>query len=127
MSNEVVFPSKENSAFRSKLIDALLDVRLTLSIKKITSDFIKKNDFKRILDELKEKLDLKVKNAIDDVFSEYFDKGSKKDFSNTPLSLDEMGRFNDSSDSINKGTSLVKTSPYYKSNPNDVVSSDKAA
>lgn len=124
MADTVIFPSKKDSVFRSKLIDSLLDIRLTLSIKKVTSDFIKKNDFKKIVDDVKERLDLRVRNAIDDVFSKYFDKVNKS------LSLDEMQTFNDSSDSIDsfnsiKGPSLVKTDSHYKSS--NTSSSDKAA
>lgn len=129
MADTVIFPSKKDSVFRSKLIDSLLDIRLTLSIKKVTSDFIKKNDLKKIVDNVKERLDLRVRNAIDDVFSEYFvNKDIKKN--NKSLSLDEMQTFNDSSDSIDsfnsiKGPSLVKTDSHYKSS--NTSSSDKAA
>lgn len=129
MADTVIFPSKKDSVFRSKLIDSLLDIRLTLSIKKVTSDFIKKNDFKKIVDDVKERLDLRVRNAIDDVFSEYFVNKDIKE-NNKSLSLDEMQTFNDSSDSIDssnsiKGPSLVKTDSHYKSS--NTSSSDKAA
>lgn len=120
MAEVIVFPKKEDFSFRSKLIDALLDVRLTLSIKKITSDFIRKSELKKILDDVKEKAQaLEVKNAIDEVFSEYFNKKQATDLKDESLSIEQMKdtideeTYQDSSN--NKGRSFVKTDGHHKS------------
>ncbi len=44
MAEIIEFPKQPD---RSKLIDALLDIRLTLTIKKLVSDYIKKSEFKK--------------------------------------------------------------------------------
>lgn len=120
MAEVIVFPKKEDFSFRSKLIDALLDVRLTLSIKKITSDFIRKSEFKKILDDVKEKTqELEVKNALDEVFSEYFNKNQVTNLKDESLSIEQMKdtideeTYQDSSN--NKGRSFVKTDVQHKS------------
>ncbi len=118
MAEMIVFPSKEKFSFRSKLIDALLDVRLTLSVKKITSDFIMKSEFKKILDETKEKISGDdVKKALDDVFEEYFDLNPKAQFQNKTLSVSEMQSLIDDETyhGEEKGRSLVKTDAYHRS------------
>lgn len=119
MAQQIVFPSKENFSFRSKLIDALLDIRLTLSIKKITSDFIMKSELKKIIDRAKEKSqNIKVANAIDDVFDEYFKKDVAPPLKNQSLSIEQMQNLIDKEayeDSGNgKGRSLVKADRYHQ-------------
>lgn len=120
MAQEIVFPSKENFSFRSKLIDALLDIRLALSIKKIKSDFIMKSELRSILDDSKKSVqNIEVSNAIDDVFAEYFKKENKIVNQNQSLSIGQMESLIDEEaykDSGGKeGISLVKTDGYHRS------------
>lgn len=72
MSEKITFPLKDSSSYNRKLIDGLLDIKLTLVIKKITSNFIKKSELKKIVDDAKEKMDKIVAIEIDKVFDEYF-------------------------------------------------------
>lgn len=110
-------------SFRSKLIDALLDIRLTLSVKKISNKFILKSELKTILDNAKQEAqDLKVSNAIDEVFGEYFKNNSKpvNKEDGALLSIDQMQDlidketgYKDTGDQ--KGTAFVKTDGHYNS------------
>lgn len=119
MAQEIIFPSKEKLSFRSKLIDALLDIRLTLSIKKIKSDFIMKSELKRILDDTKQNAqNIEISNAIDDVFAEYFKKENKPTVQDQSLSIGQMESLIDEAykDSGGKdGRSFVKTDGYHRS------------
>ena len=121
MAEIITFPSKENFSFKSKLIDALLNIRLTLMIKKKTSDFIKKSELRKILDDTKTSAgNFEVAKAIDDVFREYFEP--KQEMVDTKTSLftyptesqnnlvdDETGHDNE------KGKAFVKADGYHRS------------
>ena len=105
------------NSFNSNLIDALLDIRLALSIKKIVSPTIMKSEFRKILDDTKIRYD-SVKDAIENVFDEYFPKTKKEsnviDFSEfvkkeEPI-YEETG--------AEKGTSLVKRDGHFNSSGN---------
>lgn len=105
---------------RSKLIDALLDIRLTLSMKKLVSDYIKKSELKKILDEEKKSVeDLEVSTAIDDLFKEYFEVKVNDVYNNQSLSINQMEDIIDKNiyqDSGKEaGKALVKTDGYHKS------------
>ena len=89
--------SNTNSTFVSKLIDALLLLRVKLSIRKITSEHIKQSEFEQMLGEVKKSNeDIEVSNAIDKLFE---DERSLKE-SNKSLSLNEM-------EEINKAPTLI--------------------
>ena len=53
------------------LLDALYDLRLSLSIKRISGPTIKKDELREMLNTIKADKDEAVKNALDDVFEEY--------------------------------------------------------
>ena len=95
-------------SFNSMLIDALLDVRLGLSIKKIVSPTIMKSEFRKMLDDTKQKF-IEVKDAIDNVFEDYFQK--KKTEENNVIEFSEFvgskkTTFEDGG--AEKGTAMVK-------------------
>ena len=104
--------------FRSKLIDALLEIRLTLSIKKIVSPTIMKSEFKKILDDTKERF-IEMKNALDDVFDEYFPKAKKEN------NIIEFSEFTKKEEPVyeetgaGKGASLVKRDGHFNSSANN--------
>lgn len=71
MNANVIMPN--SVSYRSKLLDSLLELRLTLSIKKITDKYIPKGEFRLLIEKSKEKAkDLLVSNAIDDLFKDLF-------------------------------------------------------
>ncbi len=140
-----VNPHTERIAVIRSTIDALYDIRLNLSLKKIIGPFIKRNELKRMIDDAKAEIsNIKVKEEIDKVFEEYLD--NKKDIplsndvkkpdgkdignENKPIvkseveskidsAINEMGNYSQGQE---KGVSLTKSTKYFK-NSND----DKAA
>lgn len=132
MAETVFFPSKDKFSFRNRLIDALLDIRLTLSVKKLTSDFIKKSELKTILDEAKEKAqNLEIEKEIDKVFAEYFEPGPKIANQQENLSVEQMQKviddnvYQESGDT--KGKAFVKTDGYHRSGNETNVNSGATA
>ena len=75
-TNIYSFPSEEgNDEINiNSLIDALFDIRLSLSIKRITSPTIKKDELRSIINNTKNDKDEAVKHALDDVFEKYVGK-----------------------------------------------------
>jgi hypothetical protein len=70
-------------------IDALLDIRLTLSVKKIVGSTISRNELSKIVENEKEKAsDEIVKEEIDKVFDSYFNV--KKDTSSVMPTTSEV-------------------------------------
>ena len=105
-------------SFRSNLIDALLEIRLSLSIKKIVSPTIMKSEFKKILDDTKERF-TQVKDALDNVFDEYFPKTEKE---NNVISFAEFTKKEEpvyEGTGMEKGTSLVKRDGHFNSSGNN--------
>ncbi len=126
---------KDQFSFRSKLIDALLDIRLTLSVKKLTSDFIKKTELKTILDDAKQKAqNLEIGKEIDKVFAEYFETGPKAANLQDDLSVEQLQKVIDNaSDNAYqesgdiKGRAFVKTDGYHRSGGEINVNSSTTA
>lgn len=121
--NVIVFPEKQVPTFTSRLIDSLLDIRLTLSVKRLTSEYINRQELKKVLDDAKQRAeDIKINEEIDKLFDSYF---TKKD---NLLSIDDMERkideFKDESNNSTMGRSYVKTSGPFNSSSYD---NDKAA
>ncbi len=121
--NVIVFPEKQVPTFTSRLIDSLLDIRLTLSVKRLTSEYINKQELKKVLDDAKQRAeDIKINEEIDKLFDSYF---TKKD---NLLSIDDMERkideFKGESNNSTMGRSYVKTSFPFNSSSYD---NDKAA
>lgn len=122
MAQIIDFPLENKVLDKEKLIDALLDIRLTLCVKKINSNVITRKELREILDDKKKMVDdVLVKSSIDDLFDEYFviqDKVDKKE--NDSLSIAQMEEMiNDNikyeqSDST-KGTSFVKRDNHFNS------------
>lgn len=114
------FGKKQSMSFNSKLIDALLDIRLTLSIKKISSNFILKSEFKSILDSTKATAkDKMISDALDDVFSEYFKKEEAKETKPLVLSIEDMEKIIDDTakygeEKSQTGISYIKTDNHHK-------------
>lgn len=127
MGESIGILSNNNPSFTSKLIDSLLDIRLALCIKKITSKFIKKTELKEILDSVKEEAkDLMISNAIDDVFGEYFeeknfvsnkDEATKASNTEIPEVVNTITSDEDDYEESKRevGISLVKTDGRHKS------------
>lgn len=121
--NVIVFPEKQVPTFTSRLIDSLLDIRLTLSVKRLTSEYINRQELKKVLDDAKQRAeDIKINEEIDKLFDSYF---TKKD---NLLSIDDMERkideFKGESNNSTMGRSYVKTSGPLNSSSYD---NDKAA
>lgn len=121
--NVIVFPEKQVPTFTSRLIDSLLDIRLTLSVKRLTSEYINRQELKKVLDDAKQRAeDIKINEEIDKLFDSYF---TKKD---NLLSIDDMERkideFKGESNNSTMGRSYVKTSGPFNSSSYD---NDKAA
>ncbi len=121
--NVIVFPEKQVPTFTSRLIDSLLDIRLTLSVKRLTSEYINRQELKKVLDDAKQRAeDIKINEEIDKLFDSYF---TKKD---NLLSIDDMERkideFKGESNNSTVGRSYVKTSFPFNSSSYD---NDKAA
>lgn len=65
-------PHKKRIDEIEKIIDSLLDIRLTLSVKKIISPTINKNELRKIVNDAKQKNeDEIIKQEIDKIFDEY--------------------------------------------------------
>ena len=105
-------------SFKSSLIDALLEIRLTLSIKKIVSPTIMRSEFKKILDDTKERF-VEVNDALDEAFNEYFPTAKKEnnviEFSNFEPSKEVS--FEDGG--AEKGRSLIKRDSHFNSSSNN--------
>ena len=105
-------------------INTLFDIRLSLSVKKIVSPFIKRSELVKIIDDATKDADTFVKAEIDKVFDEYLSPKHDASLNNfvsvsnveakandKSLSLDEMineafkdaGREKGSSKSLNNG------------------------
>lgn len=102
-------------------INTLFDIRLSLSVKKIVSPFIKKDELVKIIDDATKDADTFVKAEIDKVFDEYLSpikdnkpisvSNAEAKANDKYLSLEEMindafkdaGREKGSSKSLNNG------------------------
>lgn len=121
--NVIMFPVKRTQSFTSRLIDSLLDIRLTLSVKRLTSQYINRQDLKKVLDDAKQRAeDIKINEEIDKLFDSYFNKEDNL------LSIDDMERkideFKGESNNSTMGRSYVKASGPFNSSSYD---NDKAA
>ena len=132
-----------------KIIDALLDIRLTLSVEKLSSPFIKRSKLQSIVSNVKEKSkDDIISEEIDKVFDEYLNKESKiiptgkdiwnnnsnvfkpgveavidnavKDLNDQKLSLEDMENATFTGDGNEKGVSLTKRDGHFKTSINDL-------
>ena len=125
-------------------IDALLDIRLGLSVKKILSPTIKRNELREMVEKAKEKAkDLEVSNEIDKVFDEYLNVGEKskdisnnndsilkyeveskidKEINNKTLSLEEMKENLVEGSNQEKGKSKVLSNGHYGNSSSDIAS-----
>lgn len=134
--NKVVEFDPNKITYRSKLIDSLLNIRLSLSIKKISGDYIKRSELKKIIDEENKINDDKVKDAINEIFDEFLVVNPKEIKNETDtksqdisLSIEQMESLireqeNYSDGANNKGNSIVKRTSYFNSSNE---SSNKAA
>lgn len=77
-------PHKKRIEEIEKIIDSLLDIRLTLSVKKVMSTTIKKAELQNLVNEAKTKsADDIVKKEIDKLFEEYLSKDKTIPFKNS--------------------------------------------
>lgn len=77
-------PHKKRIDEIEKIIDSLLDIRLTLSVKKIISPTINKNELRKIVNDAKQKNeDEIIKQEIDKIFDEYLPNDKIIPFKNT--------------------------------------------
>lgn len=145
----LVNPSRTRLSEIRNTIDALLDIRLSLSVKKILSPIIKKSELIEIINNVKEKTsDEKVNEEIDKLFDEYLPNKAIKPIvpdakdiwnKNAPvtiagveskidsqltkdsLSLVDMEKIvnNYEDKGTEKGASLVKKDVHYNSSANE--------
>ena len=116
--NVIMFPVKRTQSFTSRLIDSLLDIRLTLSVKRLTSQYINRQDLKKVLNDAKQRAeDIKINEEIDKLFDSYFNKEDNL------LSVDAMERkiyeFKGESNNSTMGRSYVKASAPFNSSSYD--------
>lgn len=111
------------------LIDSLMDVRLTLSVRRMTGKTIKQSELKNVVDDVRSKItDQQVEKRLTEVFDEFF--GNKKQDGNEVkkqtqpnniISLSEMeGMFNQENSYTqenNNGNSIVKRDKHFATNP----------
>lgn len=84
-------------------IDTLLDIRLTLTVRKLIDKTIAKLEFKKIIDNAKIKHNNLVRKEIDNAFEDYFPVNKKNvdsDKKSESMAFDEM------QDSLNKEKSF---------------------
>lgn len=100
-----------------KTIDTLLDIRLTLTVKRLIDKTIDRLKFKEIVDNAKKTLDEKVKYEIDNTFNEYFGKNKSENnkSDNDPISFNEMKESYEQSfkDGENKGKTLTLNNGHF--------------
>lgn len=70
-------------------IDTLLDIRLTLTVRKLIDKMIAKLELKKIVDNAKSKLIDLVRKEIDEAFKDYFPVNEESKDSNS-MTFDEM-------------------------------------
>lgn len=74
-------------------IDTLLDIRLTLTVRKLIDKTIAKLEFKKIIDNAKTKHNNLVRKEIDNAFEDYFpvnEKNVDSDKKSKSMTFDEM-------------------------------------
>ena len=104
-------------SFHSKLIDHLLNIRLTLMVKKLISDTISRKELRSIIKNEEESAkDKLITEALDETFEEYF---KEHDYDND----NQSHNFEDHEE---KGISLVKRG-YFKSDDTQDLDGKKAA
>lgn len=146
-----VNPHTERIAVIRSTIDALYDIRLSLSVKKILGPFIKRYEFEQMVEEVKEKvIDQKVKDEIDKALGEYMTSNkndsvpqdinksimqSGKDIwdNNKPIAISEVENKIDEaidgqksegySQADQRGPSMVKSTRYFKNSNDDLRTS----
>lgn len=93
INNSMIENLKKRNEVILTTIDTLLDIRLTLTVRKLIDNIIAKLEFKKIVDNAKTKLNSLVRNEIDNAFKDYFPvKDSDK----------ESITFNEMQDALNK-------------------------
>ena len=102
MSEITVFPNNDNLSYNRRLINALLKVKNYLLIRKelTNSVMIKKSDFKKIVDDVKNNNANDVKIALENIFNEYFPTADLK---------------NNEGNKVSKGVSYVKRDSHHNS------------
>ena len=111
-----------DSSYRTKLLDALYDIRTSLAIKRIINKTIPVSKFKEMLVNVKSNYDDRVKEAIDLVFEEFLPVEKEKQSIINTESNDKSNDYSDNGLGKN-GSSLVMAKKGFKSdktNPNDV-------
>lgn len=110
-----------NISKRMILINSLMDMRLSLSVKRIISPKIKKKDLKEIIDGAKAKLsDNILEKEIDKVFDEYFDKKEQNEpqINNNVISLNDMEQMINKESEFKdegQGVSFIKKDNHFNS------------
>lgn len=108
-------------ALIEKIIDAYMNVRLSLSIKSVVNDGITKEEKNKIFDEAKKEANDVVVNQELDIFSAMLDKEFE---AKNRLSLDDMEKIinpdNYSDTGQEKGVTKVKRDGHFKNSADDL-------
>lgn len=108
-------------ALIEKIIDAYMNVRLSLSIKSVVNDGITKEEKNKIFDEAKKEANDVVVNQELDIFSAMLDKEFE---AKNRLSLDDMEKIinpdNYSDTGQEKGATKVKRDGHFKNSADDL-------
>lgn len=87
-------------------INTLFDIRLSLSVKKIVSPFIKRSELVKIIDDATKDADTFVKAEIDKVFDEYLSPNKKDIWNSVQLDNDIVSISNAEAKANDKSLSL---------------------
>ena len=87
-------------------INTLFDIRLSLSVKKIVSPFIKRSELVKIIDDATKDADTFVKTEIDKVFDEYLSPNKKDIWNSVQLDNDIVSISNAEAKANDKSLSL---------------------
>lgn len=133
-----VNPHRERINEIESTIDALMDIRLSLGVKKIISPTIKKAELLKIINNTKEKItNNEVKKEIDKVFEEYLPSktlkpnipSAKDIWNNTSQDVSRLGVESKIDEALNdafednaaeKGVSMVKKDRHFKNSSDDL-------
>lgn len=133
-----------NNRTNQDIIDRLLNIRLSLKIKKLVSPTISRNDLKKMVDDEVKGTNKEVKDAINNVFEEYFPKEHLTSTINESLvnekiggelesriSLTDMGSqanndYSDNAGSNQKGRAYVKNGYFNSTNSTSNQNSNAA-
>lgn len=106
-----------------RTIDTLLDIRLTLTVRRLIDKTINSIKFKEIVDKAKLNADEKVKKEIDNTFDYYFNKNNNPKLFEVENDSDGIIKFDETKESFkdgeSKGRALTLNNGRFTNNDSD--------